>query len=167
MIYFLKDRKIPDVDLGILDAGAEIVRMVRSLCRGPMPPGVPSVLALLAQLAGEDPEVFSIFAGLKPVVMDVIAEGDEASVRMTVVRGKVRVFSGIRFERVRRGRGPDITVRASAPELARVISGAAVMAPLVISGAAPELIEAVEQAGRLVTLNPERRSLLLAAAGGG
>ena len=163
VLYFLEDGQVRDEDIGALSADAELVRWVRGLCSGPVPPGVPGLLYLLSQTAESDDAIKRIFASLSPVVVDFVDSNGKAT-RLTVLNGKLRVFSGIRFLRVAGSRRPDLILHGSASDLGKVLTGRLSAKGLAIAEGNFEFMEALDKAGQVIGANVDRAANVRAAA---
>jgi hypothetical protein len=163
-IYFLTDGKVLDEDLGILPAEPGIVAIVGRLCERPIPPGVPAVLYTLARLVAEHQTIKQTFAGLAPSVLDV-ADAGRVVARLTIVKGELRLFSGIRLERVARSRAPDLILDGSAATIGDRLSGPNKLTDLAVSGQAPALIRALDEAAHAIGRDPALAKRIREAAG--
>lgn len=164
VILFLQDGKFTDEDLGAFAATPELVKTMRDLCNGPIPPGTGSGLYQLSELAKDDPDVKSVFEDLEPAVLDIV-ENDHKTVRMTLVKGILRVFTGIRLKRVMQSRPADVTLRANAMDIVKALLEEKSLQDLVIEGENTALISALQKAGEIISRNPEYVALMKQAAG--
>ena len=168
-IYFLQEgMQIADEDLSILKGDSELIKWLRELCHGPIPAGAGSVLYHLVQAADTDPQVKSLFAALEPAVVDVL-EGNHRTVRLTVSMGKVRIFTGIRLQRVADSRRADVAIHADAAQLGKVLIGEMPIEHLYITGKSSTkgsaFLDTIGKAGRAIALDPRRVGEINAAAG--
>jgi len=168
-IYFLQEgMQIADEDLSILKGDLELINWLRELCHGPIPAGAGSVLYQLVQAAETDPQVKSLFTSLEPAVIDVL-EGNQRTVRLTVSTGKLRIFTGIRLQRVAHSRQADVAIHADAAQLGKVLTGEMPIEHLHITGKSSTksstLLDAMGKAGRAMALDPGRVAEISAAAG--
>src|SRR5262249_33493107 len=115
-IYFLENGEISDEDLSVLPGNPEILSFVRDLCKSPVPRGRPGVLYLLSKAAETDKTVRQVFIDLGTLVADFESPSGDMT-RLTASRGELRVYSGIRYQRVAHNRKPELLIRASAAEL--------------------------------------------------
>ncbi len=164
IICFIKDGKIVDEDLGIVEGTPEVIESMRKLIDGPLPVGSGSLLHLLSESADRQPEVKSCFEGLLPVVAD-IEEKRKTTARLTVVDGKLRVFTGIRLKRVLNGRNADIVIRTNRKQVGQLLLGRARAKELTVKGEAPELLKAIDSVGQSRLLQESTMEQILAAAG--
>ena len=163
VVYFLEKGQLADEDLGAFRADPELVEYLRKLCNGPIPAGTGSVFYQLSQLAQCDPDVKAGFADLPPSVMDIV-EKKQAVARVTIVTGKIRVFTGIRLKRVIKSREPDITLQANATDVASVLTEQRDIGDLVVKGAAPALLSALERAAGVIAQDPKHSALIIETA---
>jgi hypothetical protein len=152
-IYFLIDNLVADEDLGILPGDPETIAQITTLCRGPVPPGIPAILHTLSRIASDDQRVKQLFARLEPVVLDAEDAG-RAVARLTVAKGELRIFSGIRRERVAASRAPDVTLAVSAKTLGDIMTGLGSISSVVKAGSAPGLLQALDGMARIIGQEP-------------
>jgi hypothetical protein len=163
-VYFIRENRIVDLDIGVFEGSGDNIKLIRSLCQGPMPTGVGSTLYTLCTLSETQTQVKAAFAQLLPTVMDAFDPGQLVA-RLTVVKSKLRVFTGVRLERVLASRGPDLTVRATAAQWAEVLTGRSPMERLATTGTAPQLVSALNQVGQLLGSNKGLCEQIKVAAG--
>ena len=159
-VLLLEDGRLADEDLGALPATDALVERVRAACSAP-PPGLGTMLQLVAEAAERDADVRAPFTAIPDAVVDVTDPTTGEIVRLTVAAGQLRVFAGIRAERVARTRPPD----------ARASMSAADLAALLLDGAAAEagtddrgVIAALAAAGGAIRARPELRDAIARAA---
>jgi hypothetical protein len=164
-IFFLHDDRPADDDLGAIPATADVEARIRTLCGGPMPAGTPTMLEVLVQLAAEDTTVAAPFAAPLAGVIDVIDRRDVAVARLTVIAGVLRTFSGVRLTRAATHRPADVTLRATAAELAAALAGGEPVAALVARGQAPALLDALSRGAAVVGASAPLRARVRTAGG--
>lgn len=161
-IYFLIDGRVSDEDLGILPGDPATIAQVTELCRGPAPPGVPAILYTLSRIAAEEPRVKQLLAPLEPAVLDAEDAGRTVA-RLTLFRGELRIFSGIRLQRVARSRAPDVTIAVSAAKLGDLATGHGSFSSAVTAGSAPAFLQALDEAAGIIGRDPTLTARLRAA----
>ncbi len=164
VVYFVKGDVLVDLDIGVFPGDKETIERIRTICDGPMPTGVDAVFYTLCQMNESEPKIKAVFAELTPSVMDAFDDGC-VTARLTVVKGVLRLFSGIRLERVIASRGPDLAVRATAAQWATVLTGRASLNQLDTTGEAPQLVSALNNAGRIIGEDEDLSLRLRTAAG--
>lgn len=145
LVLLLDGDRLADEDLGVLPATGALVEWIRGACGGPPPPGLGTMLHLLAEAAERDPDVRARFAGIDGAVVDVADPDTGDIVRLTVAGGQPRVFTGVRAECVARTRPADDGTSMSAADLAALQAGAPV--DLEIEGDDRGAIAALASAG--------------------
>ncbi|HFE44317.1 MAG TPA: hypothetical protein ENJ18_02325 [Nannocystis exedens] len=109
-----------DEDLVATPASEANVAWMKALCSSPGPTGVAALLHAYAQGA-TNPASAAILKAAGTTVLDI--EAPRGGVRLTLYKGVLRVFSGIRYDRVVGSRPPDLKIKASAADLHAVLVG--------------------------------------------
>jgi hypothetical protein len=96
--------------------------------------------------------------------MDIMTD-QQPCARVTIVATKIRVFTGIRLQRVITRRQPDVLLEATAGDIADALTGRRPIGVLVVKGEAPELLAALERAAAVIARDPEQVAVIDRAAG--
>jgi hypothetical protein len=146
--YLVVDGRIDGEDLAIVPATPSTVTWLRAACQRPTPPpGIPAVLDTFARRTASSQALLARFRALDPVAVDVL-DGDRLAARLVYSGNTLTTFSGVGRDRIVALRPADVTIRATAAQLASAFTGHASLAPLVTAGHAPAFLAALDDTGR-------------------
>lgn len=157
-VWMVRGGQLVDMDTGAWPADAGTEAWIAAHCGGDVPVGVPGVLQMLLAATERESQLAAIFGAAPTSVVDV------GGARLTVHQGKLRVFTGVRYQRVAGSRAADVVYGADAAELALALTRPGHTLP-VRQGAAPEVDAALQRAAALLATRPDLAGPIRRAGG--